>query len=394
LYLSNRVRIDLTLQPSAAGEARFVAVTDAGLFCSSTMNCMVRTVVRCILGLGFIAGCTAESPDDVDGSAPAPVVDECQEQMAASLDGLPLDLACTGLFADAQSDKLADGVQAFTPAYPLWSDNAGKSRWIKLPRGQKIDSSDQSRWRFPLNTQFWKQFDANGARAETRLYQKVREDRWVAATYVWDADGKHASRENEGREFVRNGVNYRVPAVSLCDDCHEGHPDNVLGFEAVSLGLAGADPNGLTLEKLVAQNLLTNPPARTKLVIGDDGTGKAADVLGWLHVNCGVSCHNDGVNSDAEKTGLRMKLDPALLDGRASTNFQTFRLLINTPAVTMQWNRQTRVVPGMPDKSLLYKLITTRTAMDGTKQMPPLATRMVDQKNVAKVRDWITALGR
>jgi hypothetical protein len=307
---------------------------------------------------------------------------------------LPLDLACTGLFADAESDKLADGVQAFTPAYPLWSDNAGKSRWIKLPRGQRIDSSDQGRWRFPLNTQFWKQFDANGARAETRLYQKVHADRWVAATYVWDADGKHASREDGGRDLVRNGVNYRVPAKSLCDDCHEGHPDNVLGFEAVSLGLPGADPNGLTLEKLVAQNLLTNPPARTKLVIGDDGTGKAADVLGWLHVNCGVSCHNDGVNSDAEKTGLRMKLDPTMLDGRASNAFPTFRLLINTPAVTMQWSRQTRVVPGMPDKSLLYKLITTRTTTANNDQMPPIATRVVDQKNVAKVRDWIMALPR
>lgn len=376
-----------------------VTVSDAGLFCPSILNSMVRTVVRFILGLSLLAGCAAETPDtggspDSDGSAPEPVVDECQEQIDASLDGLPVDLACTGLFADAGSDKLAAGVQAFAPAYPLWSDNAGKLRWIKLPSGQKIDSSNQSRWRFPLNTKFWKQFDANGARVETRLFQKVREDRWVGATYIWDAEGKHASRESAGRDLVRNGVNYRVPSETLCDDCHDGHPDSVLGFEAVSLGLAGADPNGLTLKKLVDQGLLTNPPARTQLVIGDDGTGKAADVLGWLHVNCGVSCHNDGVNSDAELTGLRMKLDPALLDGRASNNFETFRLLINTPAVTSQWSRQTRVVPGMPDKSLLYKLVTTRTPMDGNKQMPPLVSRVVDMKNVAKVRDWITALKR
>jgi hypothetical protein len=167
-----------------------------------------------------------------------------------------------------------------------------------------------------------------------------------------------------------------------------------LGFEAVSLGLPGADQTGLTLKKLVDQGLLTNPPARTQLVIGDDGTGKAADVLGWLHVNCGVSCHNDGVNSDAELTGLRMKLDPALLDGRASNTFETFRQLINTPAVTNQWAKQMRIVPGMPDKSLLYKLITTRTPMDGNKQMPPLVSRVVDMKNTAKVRDWITALPR
>jgi hypothetical protein len=330
----------------------------------------------------------------VDGSVPDSVVDGCEEQIKASLDGLPVDLECTGLFADGTSDKLADGVQAFAPAYPLWSDNAGKARWIKLPRGQKIDTSDQSRWRFPLNTKFWKQFDANGTRLETRLFQKVRADRWVGATYIWEADGKHATREEGGRDLVRNGVNYRVPSETLCDDCHDGHPDSVLGFEAVSLGLPAADQNGLTLRKLVDQGLLTNPPARTQLVIGDDGTGKAADVLGWLHVNCGVSCHNDGVNSDAELTGLRMKLDPALLDGRPSNSFQTFRLLINTAAVTSQWSGQKRVVPGQPDKSLLYKLITTRTPMDGNKQMPPLVSRVVDTKNAAKVRDWITALPR
>src|SRR3954464_4348087 len=149
---------------------------------------MVRTVVRCLLGLTLLAGCAAEtSTADVDASAPEPVVDACEQQSEASLDGLPVDLACTGLFAQGSSDKLADRGQAFTPAYTLWSDNAGKSRWMKLPRGQKIDSSDQSRWRFPLNTKFWKQFDATGARVETRLYQKVRADRWVEATYVWDA---------------------------------------------------------------------------------------------------------------------------------------------------------------------------------------------------------------
>jgi hypothetical protein len=359
---------------------------------------MVRTLVRWVLGLGLLAGCAAESSDAesniADGSAPDTVVDECEAQIAASLDGLPADLACTGLFADRESGKLAAGVQGFTPAYTLWSDSAGKSRFVKLPPGEKIDTSDPSRWRFPLNTKFWKTFDANGARVETRLFQKVRADRWVSATYIWDETGKHAMREDQGRDLVRNGVMYRVPAKSLCDDCHDGHPDNVLGFEAVSLGLPGADQNGLTLEKLVAQKLLTNPPARTRLTIGDDGTGKAADVLGWLHINCGVSCHNDGVNSDAEKTGLRMKLDPTLLDGRASNDFQTFRLLINTPAVTNQWMGQKRVVPGMPDKSLMYKLVSTRQTMDGNKQMPPLATRKVDTTNVAKVRDWITALSR
>jgi hypothetical protein len=355
---------------------------------------MAGTVVRCIFGLALVAGCAAETSSAEGGAVPDAIVDECQQQMESTLDGLPIDLACTGLFADSVGSTLADGVQAFKPAYPLWSDNSGKQRWVKLPRGEKIDSSDPGRWRFPLNTKFWKQFDANGAPVETRLYQKVRDDRWVGTTYVWDAEGKHAMREDAGRELVRNRVNYQVPDTSLCNDCHDGHPDSVLGFEAVSLGLPGADANGLTLQKLVDQGLLTHPPPRTRLVIGDDGTGKAVDVLGWLHVNCGVSCHNEGVNSEAAKTGLRMKLDPSLLDGRASNNFQTIRQLIDTAAVTQQWNKQKRVVPGNPQMSLLYKLISTRVGMESNKQMPPLASRVVDQQNVAKVRDWILAVKR
>jgi hypothetical protein len=312
--------------------------------------------------------------------------------MDSSLDGLPVDLACTGLFAGTDSEELAEGVEAFKPAYTFWSDAAGKSRWVKLPEGEKIDTSDERRWRFPLRTKFWKQFDADGERVETRLYQKVRDDRWVKATYIWDEGGEHAKREDSGREFVRNGIDYRVPTTGMCDDCHDGHPDNVLGFDAVSLGLPGADTGGLTLQKLVDQDLLTDPPERTELTIGDDGTGKAADVLGWLNINCGVACHNDGVNSEAEKTGLRMKLDPALLDGRPSNDFQTFELLIDTPAQTQQWQEQKRVVPGKPDESLLYKLITSRVGTDSNKQMPPLATRLVDEDSVAKVREWILAL--
>jgi hypothetical protein len=357
---------------------------------------MVRSAVWVILGLGLLAGCAEAHRVGADSKLVKPKSskqqDECAKQMDSTLDGLPIDLACTGLFADFGSDTIADGVEAFKPAYTLWSDAAGKSRWVKLPEGEQIDTSDPGRWRFPLHTKFWKQFDADGERVETRLFQKVRDDRWVGATYIWDADGEHATREDTGRELVRNGVDYRVPNKGLCNDCHDGHPDSVLGFEAVSLGLPGADQDGLTLQKLVDQDLLTDPPEQTELTIGDDGTGKAADVLGWLHINCGVTCHNDGVNSEAEKTGLRMKLDPAQLDGRPSNDFQTFRLLINTAAISTQWQGQKRIVPGKPDESLLYKLITSRVGADSNKQMPPLATRMVDEEHASQVREWITAL--
>jgi hypothetical protein len=316
----------------------------------------------------------------------------CAKQIKDAMDGVPKDLECTGLFADMNKRTVAEGIDSFEPGYALWSDDAGKSRWIKLPDGEKIDSSDPKRWRFPLHTKFWKEFRANGAPVETRYYEKVREDRWVKTTYLWNDKGTSAQRHDTGMELSRNGMDYVVPDSGKCDDCHEGSKENVMGFEPVSLGLPSADTGGLTLRKLVERDLLTDPPERTEYTIGDDGTGKAADALGWLHINCGVACHNDGVNSKAEVTGLRMKLDPTLLDGRPSNDFDAIKLLVNREAQTAQWAGQTRIVPGNPDESLLYHLVTTRVEGGGNRQMPPLASRVVDDENTDKIREWILAM--
>lgn len=329
---------------------------------------------------------------DVENSPAAVESDSCADQVEASMDGIPKDLKCTGLFTDLKKRTLAQGVESFEPAYALWSDDSGKGRWIRLPKGEKIDSSDPNQWRFPVHTKLWKQFSADGAAVETRYYEKVRDDRWVKTTFLWNDKGTSATRHDTGMELTRNDVDYVVPDSGKCDDCHDGNKENVMGFEAVSLGLPGADTGGLTLKKLVERDLLTDPPERTEYTIGDDGTGKVADALGWLHINCGVACHNDGVNSEAAVTGLRMKLNPDLLDGRPSNDFDVLKLLVNQPAQTNQWNGQTRVTPGKPDESLLYRLITTRVEGAGNLQMPPLASRAVDEENTAKIRDWILAL--
>ncbi|MFY0535518.1 hypothetical protein [Nannocystis pusilla] len=42
-----------------------------------------------------------------------------------------------------------DGVVPYTVAAPLWSDAAGKGRFIVLPEGGKIDLTDGEGWGFP-----------------------------------------------------------------------------------------------------------------------------------------------------------------------------------------------------------------------------------------------------
>src|SRR6476661_6140131 len=116
---------------------------------------------------------------------------------------------------------------------------------------------------------------------------------------------------------------YHIPTGDECEKCHRGRSEHILGFEQVELGLPGA--SGITLADLVSQGRLSVPPATTALAIGDDGTGAAAPALGWLHANCGITCHNGNTNAIAFPSGLRFRLDPTQLDGRSSAGFDPLR---------------------------------------------------------------------
>jgi hypothetical protein len=62
--------------------------------------------------------------------------------------------------------------------------------------------------------------------------------------------------------------------------------DGVLGFEAVAL--AHEDARGLTLAELVREGRLTHAPEAPPRI---PGTPVERAALGYLHMNCGVSCH-------------------------------------------------------------------------------------------------------
>jgi hypothetical protein len=298
----------------------------------------------------------------------------------------PTSLVCTGLYADIATKTIAPGLRAYAPAVPLWSDGASKQRWISLPAGQKIDNSTADEWLFPVGTKVWKEFSKDGKRVETRLWQKVSVGYWVDATYAWNADESVATRSDGGDIPFGTGT-YHIPTSDECTKCHRGRIDHILGFDQVLLGLAGA--TGFTLDELIAEGRLTNPPAKTPLVIGDDGTNLAAPALAWLHVNCGTTCHNRNSNATAWSTGMFLRLDPTQLDGRSVKGFDSLTTTIGVAAVTVDWKGRTRIVPHDPASSLLYQLISHR----GTgNQMPPIASSVVDEADIPLVEAWIEQL--
>lgn len=354
-----------------------------------------RSAFVCLLGLFSACGDSSHPPFVApDGALLAP--DAGPSEMlpvpppgCAPEDGQnpPDRLECTGLYTDFAGKLLAPGVREFAPAYPLWSDGAEKTRWISLPAGTTIDTTAPAEWSFPIGTKAWKEFRRGGRRVETRLFYKVRSDKWLWATYVWK-DGDTRTERSFGETLTLPDGPYSVPLDIECNDCHKGRKDKLLGFEAPLLGMPGAQ--GVTLATLAAEGRLSPPPARTSYQIPDDGTGVAAPALGWLHVNCGVSCHNENPNATGYPTGMFLRIDADALSGAPLSSWRAISTTVNRASEVVNFFGQTRIVPGSPEQSLLVKLSGIR----GTnQQMPPIATRVVDVAGLSALQEWVWRLG-
>lgn len=257
----------------------------------------------------------------------------------------PPQLSATGLYRPG-SLQLAADVVPYTPAYPLWSDGADKQRWIQLPPGAQIDTSNPDEWRFPVGTKLWKEFRAGGRRLETRLLWRLApgDDGWLAVAYAWRPDERDADLALAGATNVR-GADHDIPAARTCIGCHGGHASFVLGFSAIQLAasreLARFAPR-LTVPTPVA-------PAVTA-------------ALGYLHANCG-SCHH--ANRPPRSRWLAPPAD----------TFDAWLRVGDTTAAA-------RLAPIAAD--LLARMTSWR-------RMPPLATKHIDPAGLAVLRAWLAA---
>jgi hypothetical protein len=357
------------------------------------------------LTLALIFGCTDEAPrsapmgqDLFDASAPGPGVGMVSDRLPLPAGCVedwktpPASLSCTGLYSSPIHKQVHPEVREFMPADQLWTDDAEKRRWIWLPPGSVIDTSDLNEWTFPVGTKTWKEFKRDGKRIETRLFHKVKQDdgeRWIWASYLWNADETQADFTWGGLDVpALTGAPHYIPKSEECTTCHNGRTDRLLGFEAALLGLPGAQ--GVSLSSLIADKRLSHPPSRSDYSIPDDGTGLAAPVVSWLHVNCGVSCHNDNARSKAAASGQFLRIDARKLEALTPvTEWNTLQTTIHRTAVTT-FVGSVRIVPGAPERSLLLRLASLRGSAD---QMPPLGTRVVDQAPLDRLRTWIVRLG-
>lgn len=207
--------------------------------------------------------------------------------------GLPAELSDTDLTSFDSEVLARAGLVAFVPAYPLWSDEAGKLRYVRVPYGKSIafDAKTQQ-FTIPDNTRFYKTFmkevtDKNGSKRwrklETRLIV-VRHDttspkdvanyqpQSLFGSYRWDEAETHATlvtdklrngepftdqlfeyTENEPKaeeirammpanlseelEYNKVARHWAIPGKSRCIHCHEGSENDnfILGFTPMQI---------------------------------------------------------------------------------------------------------------------------------------------------------------
>lgn len=348
---------------------------------------------------GSVVDTGTPTPPDAGGSD-AGAKRDCSGDLDA--DGVWKHLECSGLYASLADKTVASDVHPYKPAVQLWSDGAVKQRWIWLPPSSKIDISDWDEWSFPPGTKLWKEFKLGGKRIETRLFTKLPDKTWAHTSYRWTADESDAVRKDGGESVPGLGPDggaYEIPSAGQCDECHGGRKDHVLGFDAVSLGLPGAD--GETLAKLVSDGLLSQAPPATTLTLPGSSAAQAA--VGWININCGA-CHNGNPNAAASFRAhyLVRASDLAKPDGGPGVSLQELDLwqqayCVNAGAIEPDAGAPYKYIRGgSPDRSLMSILSGRRVAPDeqpnGSVQMPPIVSRAVDQQGHQLLDEWISSL--
>jgi hypothetical protein len=343
-----------------------------------------------------LSGCGDGDGDDGPDSGP---------DAALSADAGPADsavvepdaqaelLSQTGLYTNIATKTIAPGMIEYAPTYALWSDGAAKRRWISLPPGTKIDTSDMDHWQFPIGTRFFKEFSTGASagifeRLETREIEKIGDDQFRFMAYVWDANQADAVAVPNGASNVGSAMTHDVPSATDCRTCHRGEAGRILGFSAAQLWRPSVGNTEVTVDTLVAHNTLTvAPPATADYTIPGTATERAA--IGFLHANCG-HCHNP-TTPIYNQTHMVLRYD---LAARTVATTNVYLTAVGQDLESPQYLNthpgEKRITPGMHATSAIWVRDSTRGNND---QMPPSPfTEITDPNGIAAITAWIDSL--
>lgn len=195
-----------------------------------------------------------------------------------------------------------DNFIEFEPQYPLYSDGAGKRRWIYLPPGSKIDSSDGDFWKYPKGTILFKEFSMDGQVIETRMIEKIGsgngDGNWRFSMFAYRKDEMDSDRldtsdlhtkPDELADYKASLVadRYNIGSFNTCTSCHSRTGDVVRGFGYLQLSNLTKTVN---LDYIANKNWLTVVPTKFDEIPGNAIQKQA---VGYIQSNC-ATCHDGG----------------------------------------------------------------------------------------------------
>ena len=331
-----------------------------------------------------------------------------QKPATATGKGAPATLSKTSCFASLAPLVPGAGLLPYDVNAPLWSDGAGKARWLVMPKGAAPDKSQPpltaaadgiTPWQVPVGAIAIKHFylgtpapgEATHRPVETRFIQR-RTDGWRMLTYAWRADGKDADLVMNGlaRGFKIPGAAgkeqvWQYPTTNQCGRCHAAeNPSKLLGVHTAQLDRVGqyGDSNQLTVWAeggLLAGFDPRADPLNKGVVFADpvveQGT-LAERARTYLHVQC-ASCHQPGSSASTE---LDLRYGPPLAKTRACDG---------VPQHGDEGVAGAKLIhPGKPDKSVLW----LRMQAGAKGFMPEVGVSEPHGPGSALIKAWIAGL--
>lgn len=297
----------------------------------------------------------------------------------------PDRLSKTGCVDPADPKKPAAGLVGYTVNAALWSDGAEKERFIAIPDGTTIKVGADGDFDFPVGTVLVKSFSLAGKRIETRLFIRHADGDWAGYSYEWNDEQTDAVLLGAGKSKKVGAQTWSFPSRSECLRCHTRAAGRTLGLELAQLNgdFVYASTNRIANQLSTLEHIglfaasLGKPAAEIAALPDPYGTAPLEQrARAYLHGNCSMCHRPDGGAARAP------------MDFRFTNSFADTKTCNVASGVEDIGVANAKVlVPGKPEQSLIS---VRMHATDGIR-MPPLGTKIVDEKGTKLIDDWIRA---
>ncbi|MFT5758758.1 MAG: putative repeat protein (TIGR03806 family) [Alteromonadaceae bacterium] len=331
------------------------------------------------LGVGGIRSFTQDLDGEIFANHYSGIFKMVPKEGSVEAISFPEKLSETGCF-DPITLNVAAGVLPYDINSPLFTDGAGKRRWMALPEGKNISVDEDGDFIYPEGSVLIKEFSLEGKKIETRLLMLEGTD-WSGYTYHWNDEQTDAILLSGGKSVPQDGFDYKIPSRSQCLQCHNTSTSFAIGPEIKELQKDhnySEDHSVNQVHVLNDMGLLDEGVTEAMLSMQalpdykDETFSDEERVSSYLHSNCAY-CHNP--------TG------PA----RGSLDFRwnktpKWNACNVTPEISSLGIEDAKLIfPGSPERSIIYQRLNTV----GLEKMPPIGRSTVDTMFVELMASYI-----